>query len=101
MKIKDIVMKRIIIIWLIFFVLYLTLGCLHWRVRNDKMPHVRMPTVMTVRFDKGIKIFIDEYNKKNQTQNMLSAIGYFLFATAGARTPCRSVSRVQPAGRVW
>ena len=72
-------MKSIIIIWLIFAVLYFTLGCLHWRAANIIMPYIPMllPYGITSA-KKAMDKHIDDLNNSSKRQNRYAAYGYFL-----------------------
>ena len=55
-------MKSIVIIWLIFAGLYLTLGIMHLSVRNEKVPHVGIGSTNGIKPVRGLNDFIDGYN---------------------------------------
>ncbi|MFC1528728.1 hypothetical protein ACFL5B_02340 [Candidatus Latescibacterota bacterium] len=71
-------MKSIVIIWLIFAVLYLTLGYLHWRAKDIKMPYISMLAVNGISAQKGMDKHIDDLNNFSKRQNYYTSFGYFL-----------------------
>ena len=83
------------IVWLIFTVLFLVLGCFHWRASGKSIPPFQVSErplakqgfvgILGADVDKPLKDFardfnsyLDHYNKSSRRQNMFQAFGYFL-----------------------
>jgi hypothetical protein len=83
------------IVWLIFAVLFLVLGCFHWKASRRNVPPFEVSErplakqasigILGADVDKPLRDFardfnsyLDHYNKSSRRQNRIGAFGYFL-----------------------
>jgi hypothetical protein len=83
------------IIWLIFAVLFVALGCFHWKASRKSIPPFQVSErplskhasvgILGADVDKPLKDFasdfnsyLTQYNKSSRRQNRVQAFGYFL-----------------------
>jgi len=87
------------IIWLIFSILFLILGCFHWKASRKSIPPFQVSErplakqasvgILGADVDKPLRDFahdfnsyLDHYNKSSRRQNRIGACGYFLASAA-------------------
>ena len=91
--------KKMFVIWLIFTILFFSLGCFHLKASKNKISLFQISErplseytsvkISGADVDKPLKDFardfnsyLDRYNESSERQNIIAAIGYFLASAA-------------------